>query len=374
MSFYDNFSVLHGFLAPEEIPPLLERLRALPYLHDVFRGQPIKRASAYFGMVYVAAGRRLEPAPGFADWLSALVRRASPYYPIDGHFEQCIVTRYGPGTGIGWHTDAPYFCDWILGVSIGGDGRLRFRPAGSKRATIEVTTTSGSLYLMQGEARWEYEHELVPVQEERFALTFRGLPSSLLRPPSPAGPLPGFRYERNFVTTDQANSLVRSIEENASRWEADHSRRAQRYGYLYNYDTRRVSRVGSLPEWLQMLARLIYDNGWMASLADQATVQEYEPGAGISDHYDDRLVFGKDVVTISLISACAYRLVQPEFGFTRELIVEPGSAVILNGEARSIWKHGIPSRKSDEVAGVRLSRSRRLSITFRTVNPRRISW
>jgi alkylated DNA repair dioxygenase AlkB len=57
----------------------------------------------------------------------------------------------------------------------------------------------------------------------------------------------------------------------------------------------------------------------------------------------------------------------------RELIVGPGSAVVLSGEARSIWKHGIPARKTDQAAGVRVPRSRRLSITFRTVNLRRVS-
>jgi alkylated DNA repair dioxygenase AlkB len=373
MTFPKGLRFVPDFLPAEGISPLLGELGELQYMHDTFRGRPIKRGSTCFGAEYIATGRRIKPAAKFTDWLNALVREASPYCPADARFEQCIVTRYGPGAGIGWHTDANYFGDSIMGICLGGEGRLRFRPLGSTRATAEVTTTSGSLYLMQGAARWEYQHEIVPVHDERYSLTFRSLPSSFLTPPSPADPIPGFLVRRDVLTGVYASQLIRHIQENDFRWELDYSRRAQRYGYRYHYNTRRVSPLGPLPDWLQPLAQLVRANGWMGSLPDQATVQEYEPGAGIGDHIDDPLTFGKEIVTFSLLSPCAYRLVLPELGITRELIVEPGSAVVLTGEARSIWKHGIPARKSDEVTGIRIPRSRRLSITFRTVNPDRIT-
>jgi hypothetical protein len=144
---------------------------------------------------------------------------------------------------------------------------------------------------MQEAARWEYEHDVVPVQDERYSLTFRGLPRSFLTPPSLADPIPGLWIEQDAVTADEAKHLVRHIEESAALWEVDYSRRAQRYGYRYHYDTGMVSSVGSLPDWLQPLAHRIHENGWMESVPDQATVQEYDPGAGISDHVDDRLAF-----------------------------------------------------------------------------------
>src|ERR1017187_3312599 len=225
MAFHGSLLFRPGFLAPEEMRRLFGNVQQLEYLHDTFRGQATKRASACFGRVYVAAGRQLKPAAGFPDWLLALVERALPYCPADAHFEQCIISRYPPGAGIGWHMDAHYFGDSILGICVGGDGRLRFRPLGSRSATAEVTTTSGSLYVMQEAARWEYEHDVVPVQDERYSLTFRGLPRSFLTPPSLADPIPGLWIEQDAVT------------------------------------------------------------------ADQATVQEYDPGAGISDHVDDRLAF-----------------------------------------------------------------------------------
>jgi alkylated DNA repair dioxygenase AlkB len=114
------------------------------------------------------------------------------------------------------------------------------------------------------------------------------------------------------------------------------------------------------------------DFGWMHALADQATVQEYEPGVGISDHIDDSLCFGPEIVTVSLLSPCVYRLTNPKTKFFVEQVIQPRSAVILSDQVRAHWKHGIPARKTDIVDGQRRRRTKRLSITFRTANPARV--
>ena len=43
------------------------------------------------------------------------------------------------------------------------------------------------------------------------------------------------------------------------------------------------------------------------------------------------------------------------------------SIVVLSGEARHDWLHGIPARKSDEWDGQKHERQRRVSLTFRKV-------
>ncbi|WP_090196612.1 alpha-ketoglutarate-dependent dioxygenase AlkB [Yoonia tamlensis] len=48
-----------------------------------------------------------------------------------------------------------------------------------------------------------------------------------------------------------------------------------------------------------------------------------------------------------------------------DLALEPRSLLVISGEARHVWTHAIPSRKSDIVNGQKHSRSRRLSLTFR---------
>ena len=93
--------------------------------------------------------------------------------PSDTRFDQCIVTYYPVGAGIGWHTDAERFGDTILAVSLAGQAKLRFRPNGATKHTHEQVVTPGALYVMHGRARWEYQHQVVPVKTDRYSLTLR---------------------------------------------------------------------------------------------------------------------------------------------------------------------------------------------------------
>ena len=45
----------------------------------------------------------------------------------------------------------------------------------------------------------------------------------------------------------------------------------------------------------------------------------------------------------------------------------PRSMVVLKGEARTVWRHGIARRKNDVVNGTVIPRGRRVSITFRYI-------
>ena len=44
-----------------------------------------------------------------------------------------------------------------------------------------------------------------------------------------------------------------------------------------------------------------------------------------------------------------------------------GSALVLTGEARNRWLHGIAKRKSETIGSMRSPQTRRLSPTLRTV-------
>jgi|RhiMetdeSRZDD1v2_1073273.scaffolds.fasta_scaffold09099_14 DNA oxidative demethylase len=171
----DGFNYIPDFLSPADHDDLLEILRALPYEHEMIRGQVMKRVWAQFGYKYIAASRKLEPAPPIPPYLQAVIDKAAPYYPEGTEFAQCIVTKYPQDAGIHWHTDAPPFGDCILGVSLASDARLQFRPKASQKATYEVTPSPGSLYVIQGAVRWDYEHRLMPVKQERYSLTFRSV-------------------------------------------------------------------------------------------------------------------------------------------------------------------------------------------------------
>lgn len=151
----------------------------------------------------------------------------------------------------------------------------------------------------------------------------------------------------------------------------------QHYGYKYDYSNRRLdesARIGPLPEWLTQLAYKIRRAGTDDAVRlfdarrpfEQAIVNEYEPGQGIAPHID-RDCFGPVVATVSLWSAVNMDFCGAETGNEYVHRLEPRSLVLLHGDARSKWRHGIAKRRTDTCHGQKIARRRRVSVTFRTI-------
>jgi alkylated DNA repair dioxygenase AlkB len=172
----EGFSATPCFLDPQEQAALLRRLGGLTYGHDVFRGRRLRRSYAQFGYAYVSTGQRLVPAPPLPGFLTTLIEKSLPHCPMGTAFDQCIVTHYPEGTGIGWHTDATRFGECIMAVSLGAEARLQFRPNGTREVCYEHLAVPGSLYVLRGPARWQYQHQVVAVRAVRYSLTFRQVP------------------------------------------------------------------------------------------------------------------------------------------------------------------------------------------------------
>lgn len=169
---------------------------------------------------------------------------------------------------------------------------------------------------------------------------------------------------------DTAIEAVLLAHIDAMPWRNDLKRRVQHYGYRYDYRARSASaedRLGPLPEWLMPFCERLVDEGHFAARPDQVIVNEYMPGQGISAHVDCVPCFGPVIASLSLGGAAVMQFEEPQSGEVRDILLEPGSLLVLSGPARRRWRHAIPARKSDVVGGVRVSRSRRISLTFRTV-------
>ncbi|RZJ87724.1 MAG: hypothetical protein EOO60_11885, partial [Hymenobacter sp.] len=116
-------------------------------------------------------------------------------------------------------------------------------------------------------------------------------------------------------------------------------------------------------------AQQFYSAGYFTDAPpDQVIVNEYEPGQGIAPHIDCTPCFDDTVISISLGSACIMNLFHADDATqTYDQVLMPGSVIILQGEARFQWRHGIRSVKSDIIEGQRVVRQRRVSLTFRKV-------
>jgi alkylated DNA repair dioxygenase AlkB len=180
-------------------------------------------------------------------------------------------------------------------------------------------------------------------------------------------PISGLTYLPDFVEAEEEAALLAQID--AAVWRHDLKRRVQHYGYRYDYRARTVTpadRLGDLPGWLAPLADRLWDAGWFARRPDQVIVNEYQPGQGISAHIDCAPCFGGTIASLSLGSPAIMRFTRPG-NAPVDLPLPARSLVVLSGEARYDWRHAIPARRSDPGSHGRIPRTRRVSLTFRTV-------
>ncbi|MEO1644995.1 MAG: alpha-ketoglutarate-dependent dioxygenase AlkB, partial [Chloroflexota bacterium] len=153
-------------------------------------------------------------------------------------------------------------------------------------------------------------------------------------------------------------------------WMTDMKRRVQHYGYVYDYKKRIVTSdmtLGGLPDWLADLAGRVHTAGYISAMPDQVIINEYVPGQGISPHVDCEPCFDDTILSLSLGSACMMDFTHIESQRKDSILLAPRSLLIMAGEARYDWKHGIATRKSDVVDSERIARQRRISLTMRKV-------
>lgn len=183
-------------------------------------------------------------------------------------------------------------------------------------------------------------------------------------------PVPGLIVVARYLPDSEQSALTATID--ALPWITDLKRRVQHYGYRYDYKSRSIDRamyLGPLPGWAAALADRLHAEGHAPICPDQLIVNEYQPGQGIAPHVDCTPCFGDTIISISLGSACVMEFRPLSGGQPIPFLLQPGSMLVMQGEARMAWKHGIPARKSDVVGGETIARGRRLSLTFRQVLP-----
>ena len=171
---------------------------------------------------------RLAPLPQWQRALVAALLRADPsrkYLPSHaewGHgVEHALLNCYQPGDGVAPHADDQHFwTGWVLGLSLGTDVTMLFHPpadanaccgrfsgpapgagagvavagceaAAAAVAPVAVRLPARSLYVLTGDARWTYRHEIVRTGADwvagqavprgyRASVTWRGISETWL--------------------------------------------------------------------------------------------------------------------------------------------------------------------------------------------------
>jgi alkylated DNA repair dioxygenase AlkB len=178
---------------------------------------------------------------------------------------------------------------------------------------------------------------------------------------APNGLPEGFCYRPNVISRNDEEALAREVADLPFKPFDFHGYLANRqvvsFGYRYDYDRGAVVEASPFPSFLVSLRNkvaAIFDRP--AEDFRQALINEYRPGAEIGWHRDKAQV--DEVVGVSLLAPCAlrFRRKAAETWERVSLAVEPCSAYLLSGAARTVWEHSIPAL--DEL---------RYSITLRTL-------
>jgi len=188
-----GLSYCPDFLTRDEETALLEHLSRLPFREARFRQYTARRRVVRFG-----EGDYLEAEPDqptdharmpFPEFLEGVRAKVAAWIGIPADaFVHALTTQYAPGTPICWHRDAPHF-ELVAGISLGSACRMRFRPLDEARhdEVFALDLQPRSLYVMQDDMRWWWQHNIPPVKATRYSITLRTLRDG--PPPRRAGAL-----------------------------------------------------------------------------------------------------------------------------------------------------------------------------------------
>lgn len=160
----------------EEAAILCERIDASGLSPFRFQQWTGNRLTSSYGWHYDFGGGGVVRAEPMPEWLADLRQRVvSGLGDRPADYEQALLIRYDPGAGIGWHRDRPQF-GRVIGLSLGAEATMRLRRrsnGGFERASFPLLP--GHAYRLDGEARRDWEHSIVPQVQPRWSITFRTL-------------------------------------------------------------------------------------------------------------------------------------------------------------------------------------------------------
>lgn len=163
----------------------------------------------------------------------------------------------------------------------------------------------------------------------------------------------GFRYHADVLSVEEEAALAREL--GALPFKPFDfqgflaNRRVVSFGYRYDYNSRAVVEAEPFPPFLVSLRRQVAAIfGRPAEAFRQVLINEYRPGAGIGWHRD-KAEFD-EVVGVSLLQPCSLRFRRKADGTSGRqtweratLNLDPRSAYLLSGAARTEWEHSIPA-------------------------------
>ncbi|XP_009290865.1 tRNA (carboxymethyluridine(34)-5-O)-methyltransferase ALKBH8 isoform X1 [Danio rerio] len=202
---------------------------------------------------------------------------------------------------------------------------------------------------------------------------------------------PGLSVLEDFVSLEEELQILKAVDwtphaDDVTAQKALKHRRVKHYGYEFRYDNNNVDKdkplPGGLPVECDALLQRCLAGGHISVLPDQLTVNQYQSGQGIPPHVDTHSPFEDTILSLSLGAKTVMDFKHPD-GRSVAVVLPERSLLVMKGESRYLWTHGITPRKFDVVpvsetggSGVMTSdlsnltlsrRDTRTSLTFRKI-------
>ncbi|KAJ3168675.1 hypothetical protein HDU88_001568 [Geranomyces variabilis] len=188
--------------------------------------------------------------------------------------------------------------------------------------------------------------------------------------------VPGLRLINDFISEEEATFLLQTLDSlswggNGSHPNPELKRRTLVFGHHFSFVSRTIVQdLGPLPDFLTNIISRMREHGVFAEKPPElCLVNEYEPGQGIMPHVDAPS-FGPIVTSLSLMTPCVMNFTPTHSNGSHAtaVLLKPRSLLVLSGEARFHFKHGIGKELFDLYQGQKVERGRRVSLTFRTLS------
>ncbi|KAK0084307.1 hypothetical protein PV325_007302, partial [Microctonus aethiopoides] len=184
----------------------------------------------------------------------------------------------------------------------------------------------------------------------------------------------GLKLIEEFITIEEESRLLSSI-----NWDNDcdvsselKHRNVKHFGYEFRYDANTVDPdhpIAPIPVDYKFLLDLFEKNNCGNHNYNQLTINRYLPGQGIPPHIDTHSAFEDSILSLSIGSECVMDFRKDNKKVSLHLPAR--SLLIMSGESRYSWTHGICPRHSDVIKtdnGITVKqRGIRTSFTFRKV-------
>ncbi|XP_021526484.2 alkylated DNA repair protein alkB homolog 8 [Aotus nancymaae] len=168
---------------------------------------------------------------------------------------------------------------------------------------------------------------------------------------------PGLMVVEEIISSEDEKMLLESVDwtedtDDQNSQKSLKHRRVKHFGYEFYYENNNVDKDkplsrglpdicdGFLEKWLR--------EGYIKHKPDQMTINQYEPGHGIPAHIDTHSAFEDEIVSLSLGSEIVMDFKHPD-GITVPVMLPRRSLLVMTGESRYLWTHGITCRKFDTV-------------------------